>query len=222
MNKIHNINLGGYPFTIDEDAFDRLNDYLRIIENHFSTSEGCEEILTDIEYRLAEIFNEQMEGSPIVNRRIVENAIQIMGTPEEFGADETVDEEKKADESFTIQTGKRLYRDPDNEVIGGVASGIAAYFGIADPIWVRIAFVLLAVFGAFGIPLYIILWIIMPKAETAGAKLAMRGEPINVSSIARKVEEEIEDLSDRITEFGHDLGGRKKKAKAKQKTWETV
>ena len=86
MNKISNINLGGFPFTIDEDAFATLDKYLKTIHKHFRKSEGYEEITTDIETRMAELFQEKLEGRPIVTLPDVKNVIAIMGTPEDFGA----------------------------------------------------------------------------------------------------------------------------------------
>lgn len=222
MNKVFNINLGGYPFTIDEDAFAHLDKYLKTIHQHFRQSEGYEEIVADIESRLAELFQESLSGRPIVVLKDVKMAISIMGTPEEFGA-EPIEEMSRNNASYSdspkgsksnYRTGKRLFRNPEEEVIGGVCSGIAAYFGIADPIWVRIVFVLLAFTGGFAIPAYLILWAIIPKAETAGDRLAMRGEPINVSNIGKIVEEEIEHVSHKVDELGNKWGkdwGSKKK-----------
>lgn len=226
MNKVFNINLGGYPFTIDEDAFEHLNRYLRTIDQHFRDSEGHEEIINDIEARMAELFQDRLGSRPIVTLKDVQEAILIMGTPEEFGAEAVEEEpltEKKTYESkrssrSTYKTGKRLFRNPEDEVLGGVSSGVAAYFGIQDPIWVRIAFIILTVVsGGIGVPLYIILWSVLPKAETAGDRLAMRGEPINVSNIVKIIEEEVEHISSKVTEFGEELGSKKKRAKQKEK-----
>lgn len=209
MNIVFNINLGGYPFTIDEDAYQHLGKYLKTIHRHFKQSEGYEEITADIEARLAELFQENLMGRTILSLKDVESAIAVMGTPEDFGA-APMEEDFEAATEPTYKTGKRLFRDPNSEVIGGVASGIAAYFGVEDPLWVRLAFVLLTISGGFGIPLYVILWAILPKAESAGDRLAMRGETINVSNIAKIVEEEVENFSDKISEWGNELGSKKK------------
>ncbi len=213
MNKILQINLGGYPFTIDEDAYEHLSNYLATIHRHFRNSEGYEEITSDIEGRMAELFQEQLNSQAIVSLKVVEAAISIMGTPEEFGADPIDDVSTKSKSSSgNIQTGKRLFRNPEDQAVAGVCSGIAAYFGIEDPIWIRLAFVLGTIFGGFGIPAYIILWIITPEAKNAGDRLAMKGEPINVSNIAKTIEEEIDHLSDRLSDLSEelDLGSKKK------------
>ncbi len=223
MNKVFNINLGGYPFTIDEDAYEHLRSYLDAIHRHFSQTEGYDEITHDIEARLAELFREQLANRPIVTRQDIEDAIAIMGRPEDFGADPMGDDssaeaaEDDGVKGFKIKTGKRLFRDTDEEVIGGVAAGLAAYFGIPDPIWVRLLFVLITISGGFGIPLYLIMWAIMPEAKTAGDRLAMRGERINVSNISRIIQEEFEHISTRVTELGEELSGKKKAVKRTMK-----
>ena len=167
-------------------------------------------IITDIEIRIAELFNEHLQGQPIVGMREVEKIISIMGTPEEFGA--TIDEEPsktKAHSAKSKRSGKRLFRDPDEKVIAGVCSGLAAYLGIDEPVWVRL-FMVLLIFTGFAPLIYIVLWIAIPEAKTSGDKLSMRGEKIDVSNIARKVEQEINNLADTITEMTKDLGSKKK------------
>ncbi len=216
MNKILNINLGGMPFTIDIDAYNNLENYLGAIGAHFSDSESCDEILDDIEVRMGELFSESMKGSPIITNKELDEVIKVMGTPADFGAT-SIDEDLEEDEyedyssrsSSDRKSSKRLYRDGEDKVIGGVCSGIASYFGMDDPLWVRIAFVVLLFAGISPI-LYILLWVIVPKAISASDKLAMRGETINISNIAKTVEEEITELSNRITEIGKDLSNKKK------------
>jgi len=221
MNKIFNVNLGGYPFTIDEDAYQKLNRYLDTISAHFADSEGCEEILEDIEVRMAELFNDKIKNKTIVDRKDLEEVILIMGRPEDFGAEAIDDEEPQQFTSHrttrkqsTIKTGKRLFRDTDEKVIGGVASGMAAYFGIEDPLWVRLLWI--AAFFLMGIPIliYPLLWIILPEAKTAGDKLAMRGEAATISNIAKTVEEELNELSSTINEMAKDFGSKKKTLEA--------
>ncbi len=219
MNKIFNINLGGYPFTIDDDAFFTLDKYLTTIKNHFAQSEGCDDIIADIEARIAELFNEELKGQPIVGMREVERVIAIMGRPEEFGAssEDIFEDEEPATsttgskQKSTYKTGKRLFRNTDEKVVGGVSSGLAAYFGIPDPVWVRIAFVLGLIGGGVSLPLYLILWAAIPEAKTAGDKLSMKGEKINVSNIAKKVEEELNNLSETINEFTREFNSKKKR-----------
>lgn len=222
MNKVFNINLGGYPYTIDEDAYEHLRSYLHTIHSHFRQSEGYEEITTDIESRMAELFQEKLEGHPIVTLTDVKNVIAIMGTPEDFGADPFIEEAPKSTSGkFRVKTGKRLFRNSEDEVLGGVCSGIAAYFGIQDPLWVRLVFILLFFTGGFSVLLYIILWAAVPKAETASDRLAMRGETANVSNISKMIEEELEHVSQKVSELGDELKaefGSKKKVSQQQVT----
>lgn len=205
MNKVFNINLGGYPFTIDEDAFEHLNRYLDAIKRHFKATEGRDEILNDIETRMAELLQERLNNRSIVSLKDVREVIVIMGTPEEFGA-EPIGEGEASQKQY--KTGKKLYRNTDDEVVGGVCSGIAAYFGIQDPVWVRLFFVIFTLSGGFGVPLYIILWSILPKAETASDRLSMRGEPINFSTIGKIIQEEFLKFSEGVSKFGEELSGK--------------
>lgn len=217
MNKVLQINLGGVPFTIDEDAYKALDGYIKNIRQHFAGKEAYEEITTDIEARLAELFQERLENRPIVSLKDVEDVIARMGKPEEFGAD-SIGDDDSTDETSTgkkgeYKTGKRLFRNPDESVIAGVCSGIAAYFGISDPLWVRLAFVLIALSGGFGLPIYLILWAIVPKAVTASDRLAMRGEPINVSNIGKIIQEEFGNISKKVSEFSEEMSNKEKKDK---------
>ena len=223
MNKVQHINLGSVPFTIDEDAFEHLSLYLETIHRHFRDSEGYEEITADIEARMAELFQEGLGERTIVTVKDVKDAIVIMGTPEDFGA-EPIEEgaTPKAEPASGYRPGKRLFRNPEDEVIGGVCSGIAAYFGIQDPLWIRILFILITISGGFGIPAYIILWAIVPKAETASDRLAMRGEPINASNIGKIIEEEFEHISSKVQELGNELGGKKKRFQGQHELGEAL
>lgn len=212
MNKVQHINLGGFPFTIDEDAFEHLSRYLETIHRHFRGSEGYEEITNDIEARMAELFRESLgERGTIITMKEVKDAIVIMGTPEDFGAEPVEDEpEPRSSTGSGYRPGKRLFRNPEDEVLGGVCSGIAAYFGIADPLWIRLLFIVITISGGFGIPAYLILWAIVPKAETASDRLAMRGEPINASNIGKIIEEEVQRFSEKVSELGSEFSGKKK------------
>jgi phage shock protein PspC (stress-responsive transcriptional regulator) len=235
MKQTVNINLGGHHIIIDDDAYSTLKHYLDKVELQFRNSEGSEEIIHDIEARIAELFQEELKGKEIVTMKEVEKVITIMGTPDDFESTSTAEEEKsshrdtsrrgsgKRHHSEEYYVGKRLFRDPNDKVVGGVASGLSAYFGIADPVWMRIGFVLLTLFSAgAGIPLYIILWIIVPYAKTASDRLAMRGKPINISSIANSVEEEINDIGDRLHDFSNKMKKKKKHQKWKEEEDETV
>lgn len=216
MNKVLNINLGGLPFVIDEDAFDYLSNYLSSIRNHFSFSASQDEIMYDIEVRMSELFQENLKSKQIISVAELDAVIKIMGRPEDFGGEAMDDNissgprNRRSSDYKYMKTGKKLFRDPDNKVIGGVCSGITTYLGIEDPIWVRAFFFLLMIAGGAGFIFYLFLWIAVPKAKSASDKLSMKGEPINIDNIARKVEEEIDALAQRINNFGEDISNRSK------------
>ena len=209
MNKIFNINLGGYPFVMDDEAFYKLDKYLTTIHKHFAKSEGCDEIVSDIESRIAELFNEHTKGQPIISMRDVNGVIEIMGMPQDFG-EADMDEEDSTGKSSKrkFRSGRRLYRDTNDKVIAGVCSGLASYFGVSDPLIFRLIMVVLF-FGGVGPIAYIIFWIAVPKAKTSSEKLSMKGERINVTNIAKQVEEELNNLSTTITDFAKDIRSKK-------------
>lgn len=199
MNKILNINLGGYALTIDDDAYEYLSAYLESLRRRFHQSTDREEIIRDIESRLVEIITQDLGKRTIVMLPDVEAAIQVMGKPEDFGADpiETGATERDQPGSNSsnrskrgFNPGRRLFRDEDEKVVGGVCAGLSAYLGVQDPVWVRLAFVAFTIFSAgFWIPAYFLLWIAIPPALTAADRLAMKGQPINIDNIAKEIEE---------------------------------
>ncbi len=200
MKKTLTINLNGSVFHIDEDAFGRLSSYLNAIEKHFPNTED-KEILCDIEARIAELFNEKLINRNVVEIADVEDIIGVLGQPNQFGDEgETADEQPQSDSQESKKSVRKLYRDTDNQVLGGVLSGLAAYLGL-DVVWLRILMVVLVIFG-FGmpIPLYIIAWLIMPEAKTAAQKLEMRGEEVNIDSIKNFFESE--QLRENASRFG--------------------
>jgi phage shock protein PspC (stress-responsive transcriptional regulator) len=201
MKKTVTINLNGLVFYIDEDAYNRLHAYLEKLTNWFRKKEGAEEIITDIETRIAELFEEKVKpGVGVVTLPMVEEVIKIMGEPEEF-EDTDAGYEKKTTGNTYFKAPKRLYRDIDDRVFGGVCSGIAAYFNI-DVVLVRVIFAILP-FVSVGviIPIYIVLWIAVPPAVTTAQKLQMRGEPINISNIEKTIKEEYEDVKKRFSKI---------------------
>src|SRR5688572_21955605 len=163
MNKTVNVNIGGMAFIIDEDAFNRLHQYLENLKRHFGSTEGGTEIIQDIEARIAELLSEKLATRTIISNRDVEEVIAEMGGPEEFGGTDEPAAPKSAN-NFESEEPKRVYRHPDDQVLGGVCSGIAAYLGF-DPLWLRLAFALAVLFFGTGILIYIILWIVIPKAN---------------------------------------------------------
>lgn len=209
MNKILNINLGGYALTIDDDAYEYLKSYLEKIRLRFSEREGRDEILSDIEARLGEIISGSMGTRTIVMLPDVEAAATMMGKPEDFGPGESEPENNERVNNTgkaTVRTGKRLFRDEQDAIVGGVCSGLTSYFGMTDPVWMRLIFVLLA-FISFGfwVPAYVLIWILVPPARSSSDRLAMRGEAINMDNIAKEVEEGFDRLGNRLDNMGNDV-----------------
>lgn len=198
MKKTISINISGYAFVIEEGAYSRLRKYLETIRSYFTSADGVEEIMTDIELRIAELFKERLDNKrEVVDESDVEHVIAVMGQPEAF-IGEDADEEQEQTTSKKSNRRRRVFRDPDHKTLGGVSSGIAAYLG-TDPVWIRLLFVLLTIGGLAGIPIYIILWIIMPEAKTAAEKLEMRGEPVTAENIGRKVSESFENVKKNVS-----------------------
>lgn len=196
MNKTVTVNIGGIVFHIDENAYERFKQYLEAIRSHFTTAEGRDEIMQDIESRIAEMFQDRIKDSKqVITLEDVEEVTIQMGRPEQFG-DEAAHEEQSKSERPEVQEGpvkRRLFRNPDDKLLGGVCSGVANYFDI-DAVWVRLAFAFIFfVFGS-GFLLYILLWIIVPEAKTTAEKLQMRGEPVTISNIEKNVKEEMEQI----------------------------
>ena len=194
MKKTITINLGGMVFHIDEDAYQLLSDYLQSVGNHYVEDSAASEILEDIEARMAELFKERITGSEqVITRSLSEEVIRIMGYPEDFMEDSSPEESFHAHRAHY----RRIYRDPDNRILGGVCSGMGAYFNM-DPLVFRVLFLLITLLGGAGILIYLILWIVVPEARTTAQKLEMRGEPVNVSNIGKKVKEEFDQVKKNV------------------------
>ena len=199
MKKAIKINLNGIIFHIDDDAYEKLKTYLDSISSHFSNKQESEEIIKDIESRIAELFQERITAdNQVITLSIVNEVIDIMGNPRDI-ADSG--EETEGQQSFheTYTASKRLYRDPENSVIGGVCGGLGAYFRV-DPVIFRLLFVIFFFAGGASILVYVILWIVLPRAETAAQKLEMRGEKVNVSNLEKKIREEYDNVKDNVKE----------------------
>ncbi len=197
MKKAIKINLSGLIFHIDDDAYEKLKTYLDTISRHFSNKQESKEIIDDIETRIAELFQERItEENQVISLLIVNEVIDIMGNPEDI-ADSGEEAEGQHTFHESYSRSRRLYRDPENSVIGGICGGLSAYFGV-DPVIFRLLFVVFFFAGGASILVYAILWIVLPKAETAAQKLEMRGEKVNVTNIEKKIREEYDNVKDNV------------------------
>lgn len=216
MKKTLNINLAGYPFTIDEDAYNLLKDYLDTIRYAFETHDDTAELAADIESRVAEILIEKEAGGfRIVSREEISRVIERIGRPSEFiEIEDTVDNSIDSDnENLTLTENikeekispppynpqyqysrnpfsrKKIFRDPENSMLGGVCSGLASYLHI-DVTIVRLITVLLFFLSASTVAIaYIILWIVIPEARTPLQRMQMMGEDPTVENIGKTVTE---------------------------------
>jgi phage shock protein PspC (stress-responsive transcriptional regulator) len=204
MKKTVTANISGIVFHIDEDAYLKLQEYLHLLEKHFKSSDGREEILSDLENRIAEMFQEKLTTSKkVITIKDVNEVISQLGEPEQISDSDDQEQGAGAGSETGEKTAKRLFRDPDDKYIAGVSGGLGAFFNL-DPTWIRIAFVLFTFFYGFGPLLYIILWIAVPKATTTAERLEMRGEKVNLSNIERSIKEELSDLKENIKEFSEE------------------
>jgi phage shock protein C len=212
MKKTININLGGIAFIIDENAYEILHQYLETLKNSFSNQTERDEIMTDIEARMAELLLQGIASrKEVIGIAEVEAVIQNMGKPEEILGEQTATEEQKSTtyektKTYSFDTAKRrLFRDPDDKKVGGVIAGLCHYFGIDDPAWARLAVVLLC-FLSFGTVLliYFLLLIVIPEADTAAEKLQMKGEPVNVKTIEKEITNAASKAGESLTNLAND------------------
>ena len=183
MNKTIAINISGFVFNIEEKAYEILRNYLDTIKGYFKNAEERDEIMQDIEARIAEIFHEKnSDGKEVILEEDVHDVVKVMGDPEDYRTDEG-DYHEEADYEYEEVLEKRMFRDPDNATIGGVCAGLAAYLNL-DPVIVRIIFVILFFTGA-GFIIYIVLLIVIPEAKTTAQKLQMRGEQVNINNLKK-------------------------------------
>lgn len=211
MNKTIIININSIVFHIEEDAYETLRSYMIDIKKHFGNSAESKEILEDIENRIAEMFNERIQTGrkEVINLEDVQQVIGQMGRVRDFeDSEETAGEfrQEQARPNFGggEHVGRKLMRDPDDKVLGGVCSGLAHYFGM-EPRWIRVLLVLFVLIGGSGFLVYVILWIVMPLAETRADKMAMRGEVPNLQNFKKSFDEEVKTFSENFSGAGEQI-----------------
>lgn len=202
MKKTVNINLAGTFFHIDEDAFLKLNRYLDAIKKSFEDPNSSDEIIRDIEARIAELFSEKVENkSQVISLKELDDVIAVMGQPEDYIIDEEIFEETPISEKKNKKYSsnyKQLFRDIDNKFVAGVSSGLGHYFGI-DALLIRLIWILF-IFLGWGSPvlIYLLLWILVPAAESTSDKLKMTNKAVNISNIEKKIKEEVNQAAESI------------------------
>ncbi len=183
MKQVLNVGIGGRPFIIEEDAYDRLENYLATFRNRTDMGYQTKEVMDELEARIAEIFSENLScEQEVVTCAMVDNVIARLGMPDGSEADNL---EGKSRHRAPGRSERKIYRDIDHNIIGGVCSGLAYYTDIDVVIW-RIVFACLLIFGSFGFWIYVIMWIVIPAARTGVEKCDMMGIPVTAENI-RKV-----------------------------------
>ena len=199
MKKTLNINIRGIVFHIDDDAYEKLNKYLSEINHHFKSKKGHEDIINDIENRIVELFQQKLtDKKQVIVMEDVDEVIGIMGHPSDF--DQDSEEEAIPNPHKSKKGPKRLFRDIDNRLIGGVCSGLGAYFNV-DQMWFRLAFIVSLFIGGAGAIVYLIIWIITPSAVTVSEKLEMQGDPVTISNMEKAFKEEMNELKDKLDDL---------------------
>lgn len=197
MKEVKKCSLSGVAFTMDTDAYETLEAYLESLKTTYKDTADGAEIVADIEARIAELILSAQDNTRVVEKPLVLNIIQQMGSAEDI-SEQNVDHDLQYD---TPRIPRRLYRDTENARLGGVCAGIGKYFDV-DPVWVRLGMFLPLLFTCFGwIPFlhwfspmfgnlfgiflicYFIMWFAVPAARTARQKLEMNGEKITAQSI---------------------------------------
>jgi len=202
MDKTKNISLGGFSFLIEENAYTALSQYLTEVRQHLQHNSDHDEIIFDVEQRMAELLKDRTANREVIMHQDVLYLIEVLGKPEQYVEDEEADKATNAAPEASAKAfsaNKPLYRDIDDRKIGGVLSGLAHYFNIS-PTMLRIAFTV--IFTLFFmivdwrwlfpfnfiswamLALYILFWIIVPAALTTAQKLEMQGAAVTLDSLA--------------------------------------
>lgn len=193
MKRNITINMFGSLYAIDEDAYELLNQYQNNMRSYFARQEGGEEIAEDIERRIAELFAElKATGVEAITIEHVQDIISRIGNPEQVDGEDTDSNgeengNRPGVENKWESTRKKLFRNPDDKMLGGVCSGMACFFGI-DALWLRLMMILLAWFSVGTmIVVYLILWLVIPETRTPEDRLRMQGRPVNLDNLRDEI-----------------------------------
>lgn len=182
MKKTVNVAIGGRSFILDEDAYNALSSYLDSFKAGVGQN-GRSEVMDELEMRIADLFRDRLNGREVVDIEIVKGVIAQLGMPD-WQSDNVSGSYSAPESQPETRSPRRLYRDTDNNMLGGVCSGLSLYFNV-DVVLVRVLFVIALICGTAGFWIYIVLWIIAPAAKTAAEKCEMRGIPATAENIRR-------------------------------------
>jgi len=209
MKKTISIHIQGFPFLIEEDAFSTLQNYMNRLKSALNNQEGTQEIIVDIELRIAELFTQKLSQSKqVIDEGDLSDVLNTLGDPSDYAEEDSTSKAPEDDikEPFYQQdlSDRRLFRDIENSYIGGVCAGLGSYFKI-DVTIIRIIWALFFFIGGMGLLLYILLWIILPKPASAIDRLKMKGKPINVDTVKEEVERAANKVSEKGKQFADNL-----------------
>jgi phage shock protein PspC (stress-responsive transcriptional regulator) len=212
MKKTISVNLKGTNFIIEEDAYNRLETYLTKLASKLGSDPGKNDIIEDIELRIAELFSGLLtERKTVIEDEDVGQILVNLGDPSLYVSDEFETESTvNATQQENSDIKRRLFRDPQNGSIGGVCAGLANYFNL-DLTLIRIVFVILFFIGGFTIPLYILLWIILPEAKTSIDRLQMHGKAVTIDSVKEEIENTAESIKTKSNQFAKNFTQNKDK-----------
>ncbi|RYZ54564.1 MAG: PspC domain-containing protein [Sphingobacteriales bacterium] len=211
MQRIIQINIAGRLIPIEEDAYLMLREYMKSLERHFSSEEGKDEIIQDIEYRIAELFGIRLQNNtPCIDTADVRKVVETLGPAYTLSAEnaEPVNPYLPAaykGREYVNSGNRRLFRNPNDKVLGGVCSGIANHFDI-DPTVIRLIVAVLFLWAGLGLLAYIIAWIVIPYPRTPEEMAYMTGgAPMNFHTIKNNVGAELQDLKKRGEAMSREL-----------------
>lgn len=197
MKKTFTINISGAVFHIEEDAYETLQNYMLNLKKHFGNSDEGKEITADIEARIAELFSEKTtEDKNVITKEWVNEVIETMGTSDNF-----TEENEETPLPGQGKRKRRLYRDPEQSILGGVCSGLAAYFNMDLAILRIIAVLAVLISSGAGVLAYLILWIAVPKAVNTAQRLEMRGQEVTVKNIEKFIKDEVNSVKESYKKF---------------------
>ena len=179
MKKTVNVAIGGCSFVIDEDAYRTIDTYLEDYRTSIASPEQSGKVMDELESRIADLLKAELGSRQVVDQRMAEKVVGLLGY-----ARSTRNAPEDRSRGWREGNPRRLFRDVDSRVLGGVCSGLALYFNI-DVVLVRIAFIVFAIMGTAGLWVYLALWLVAPEARTAAEKCEMRGIPATAENMRR-------------------------------------